>query len=661
MTERGTIADTSTGLEGAQVGYEHMRFRVNPEIFSRFPGYCVGVVVATGLENAAIDVSGTLEASIREAGVAFGKDGRSIGTSEIEIWREAFNTFGINPGEFPSSLEALIRTVVDGTGPSPINPAVDLANALSLRYRLPIGAHDIDRLRGDFEVRLAMAGDRFAPLGRLELEDVPAGEPVYADENEVRTRRWVWRLGERGKVTEASTNVFFPIDGFAGKNDGQVRQAVDDLSELLAGNLGAKTFKLFVDRTEPECTLPVPVRHGPDEIDHLLGRNIVDVLPREGLERRLRNGEKLRIYLGVDPTSASIHIGHAIALRKLRDFQRLGHKVIFLIGDFTGRIGDPADKSAMRQQLTSEEVSHNATSYVEQAGRILDIDSPTNPIEVRYNADWWDRMHARDMIELAANFTAQQMMQRDMFQKRLEENKPIGLHEFLYPLLQGYDSVALNTDIEIGGTDQTFNMLAGRTLVAALQGREKYVMTGRILEGTDGRKMSKSFNNTVGITDPPFDMYGKLMSLRDELIQDYFELCTDASDAELSEISTQIDAGVNPMELKKRLAFNLVETYHDRESAVAAQRRFESEIQQKQLPAEIPEAQISRLENWSIVDLLTTTAQAESKSEARRLVRQGSVYLDSEQISDPRATVRVNEGAVLRSRRRKFVRLVQGG
>ena len=661
MTERGILADTSTGLEGTGVGSEYMRFRVAPEIYSRFPDYYVGVVVATGLDNASIDVSGTLEASIREAGAAFGSDGTSIDTSEVRVWREAFNTIGINPGEFPSSIEALIRTAVDGTGPSPINPAVDLANAVSLRYQLPIGAHDIDKLRGDLEVRLGRAGDRFAPLGKLELEDVPAGEPVYADENEVRTRRWVWRLGERGKVTEASTNVFFPIDGFAGNSDARVREAVRDLSELLEGKLGARTRTFFVERTRSECTLPVPARHGPDDIDYLLGRNVVDVLPREGLERRLRNGEKLRIYLGVDPTSSSIHIGHAIALRKLRDFQRLGHKVIFLIGDFTGRIGDPADKSAMRQQLTSEEVSQNATSYVEQAGRILDIDSPKNPIEVRYNADWWDRMHARDMIELAANFTAQQMIQRDMFQKRLQENKPIGLHEFLYPLLQGYDSVALNTDIEIGGTDQTFNMLAGRTLVAALQGREKYVITGRMLEGTDGRKMSKSFNNTVGITEPPFEMYGKLMSLRDELIQDYFELCTAASDGELSEISDRLHAGVNPMELKKRLAFQVVEIYHDREAAGAAQRRFEREIQQRQQPTEIPEAQVDRLEDWPIVDLLTSTNQAESKSEARRLVRQGSVYLDSEQIKDPRATVRVSEGAVLRSRRRKFVRLVQGG
>ena len=561
MTDRGTVADASGGTEATPAGHEHMRFRVAPEIFDRFPDYCVGAVVATVLDNGAADVNDTLNASIQQTRAAANEDSGRI-EAATEVWRRAFGDVEIDPEEFPSSIEALIRAAVQGTGPNPINPAVDLANAVSLRYGLPIGAHDLDKLRGDFEVRLARQGEKFAALGNLELAEVPVGEPVYADENEVRTRRWVWRLGERGKVTEVSTNVFFPIDGFAGQNEEQVRKAVRDLSELLEDKLGARTHTFFVDQTQPECALPVPARHGPDDIDYLLGRNVVDVLPREGLERRLRNGEKLRIYLGVDPTSPSIHIGHAIALRKLRNFQRLGHKVIFLIGDFTGRIGDPADKSAMRQQLTSEEVSHNAASYVEQAGRILDIESPTNPIEVRYNADWWDKMHARDMIELAANFTAQQMIQRDMFQKRLQENKPIGLHEFLYPLLQGYDSVALNTDIEIGGTDQTFNMLAGRTLVAALQGREKYVITGRMLEGTDGRKMSKSFNNTVGITDPPFDMYGKLMSLRDELIRDYFELCTDASDGELSEISDRLQAGVNPMDLKKRLAFDVVEIYH---------------------------------------------------------------------------------------------------
>ena len=658
MIESGTMAEKSNDLDGNQIGRQYMRFRVSQEIFSRFPDYCVGIVVATGLNNESVGSGDTLACAIQEARAALGRNGGSKDTANVALWRDAFASFGLDPVEFPSSVEAMIRAAVEGSGPNPINPAVDLANAVSLRCQLPIGAHDIDKLRGDFEVRLSTAGDRFAPLGSLELEDVPAGEPVYADESEVRTRRWVWRLGERGKVTKASENVFFPIDGFAGKSDAQVRHAIQDLSELLAGKLGARTHRLFVDRTQPECTLPVPARHGPDDIDYLLGRNVVEVLPREGLERRLRNGEKLRIYLGVDPTSSSIHVGHAIALRKLREFQRLGHKVVFLIGDFTGRIGDPADKSAVRKQLSSEEVNHNASSYVEQAGRILDINSPTNPIEVRYNADWWDKMNARDIIELAANFTAQQMLQRDMFQKRLQENKPIGLHEFFYPLLQGYDSVALNTDIEIGGTDQTFNMLAGRTLVAALQSREKYVMTGPLLEGTDGRKMSKSFNNTVGITDSPFEMYGKLMSLRDELIANYFELCTDASEAELADISTQFEAGVNPMGLKKQLAFNVVEIYHDRPAAVAAQQRFEQEIQRKQLPAEIPEARIARLEDWPIVDLLTTTEQAESKSEARRLVRQGSVSLDSVQIKDPRATVTVNEGAVLRSRRRRFVRLV---
>src|SRR5262249_6028408 len=246
--------------------------------------------------------------------------------------------------------------------------------------------------------------------------------------------------------------------------------------------------------------------------EELLDRGFVEIIGREELERRLRAGEKIRVYLGVGPTSPVIHVGHAVSLRKLRKFQDLGNKGVLLLGAFNGRVGDPTDKRAARVQLTPEEVRENALTYVEQANRVLEVHSPTNPIEIRYNGEWWDKLTARDMIELAATFTAQQMLQRDMFQKRLEENKPIGLHEFLYPLLRGYDRVALGVAAEIGGTDQTFNMLAGRQLVRSLQDREKFVVTVPLLEGTDGRKMSKSYNNVIGVSEPPFEMYGKVMS-----------------------------------------------------------------------------------------------------------------------------------------------------
>jgi tyrosyl-tRNA synthetase len=346
-------------------------------------------------------------------------------------------------------------------------------------------------------------------------------------------------------------------------------------------------------------------------------------------------------------------------LRKLRKFQDLGSKVILLIGDFTGRIGDPTDKSAARVQLSRDEVFENASSYVEQANTILDVWSPTNPIEVRYNGEWWDKLTSRDMIELAANFTAQQMLQRDMFQRRLEENKPIGLHEFLYPLLQGYDSIALEVDAEIGGTDQTFNMLAGRTLVRVLQNREKFVLTVQLLEGPDGRKMSKSFGNVIGLTDLPYEMYGKLMSTKDELIARYFELLTDVPETELAEMARQIASStVNPMVLKKRLAFDIVSQFHSLEAARAAQERFEREIQNREMPTELPEVVFPRGGSWSIVDLLTELKLATSKSDAKRLVEGGSVQIDGERVTDPRALIAVHPGLIVRGRRRQYVRVL---
>ncbi|HVC34827.1 MAG TPA: tyrosine--tRNA ligase, partial [Chloroflexota bacterium] len=383
------------------------------------------------------------------------------------------------------------------------------------------------------------------------------------------------------------------------------------------------------------------------------------VFGRDELERRLRAGEKIRIYLGLDPTSPVIHLGHAVALRKLRQLQDLGHQIIFLIGDFTGRIGDPTDKTALRVALTHAEVLTNASSYVQQASRVLDVQSATNPVKVRYNGEWWDKLTARDMIELAANFTVQQMLQRDMFQRRLDENKPIGLHEFLYPLLQGYDSVALEVDAEIGGTDQTFNMLVGRTLVRVTQDREKFVITVPLLEGTDGRKMSKSFQNTIGIAEPPFEMYGKVMSLKDELIVRYFELLTDVPEQQLDEMREWMARGaVNPMELKKRLAFDLVSQFHTPEAAQAAQERFAREIQRHEVPTEIPEVTLPRGGDWPIADLLVELQLASSKSEARRLVEQGGVSIDGEKIADPWAVIAVWPGMVVRGRRRHFARIV---
>ncbi|MHB9090121.1 MAG: tyrosine--tRNA ligase, partial [Chloroflexota bacterium] len=530
-----------------------MQFRIAPEVLAQFPDFCVGGVVAVGLNNRG---SARELLKVAEADAVAALATNPLATDPaLDAWRRAFVQLGVDPERFPSAVEALLRRVAAGEQLPSISAAVDLGNAVSLRYRVPVGAHDLDHLHGDFVVRAGREADRFTPMGQTESEAVPVGEIVYADEAEVRTRRWVWRLGERAKVTPASQNIFFPIDGFVDVNDDAVRAATTALAERVWRHLGAEVSTFFVDARHPVAEMAAPVHRPLDPIEHLLTRGISEVIPLDEAERRLRAGEKVRIYIGIDPTSRVIHLGHAVSLRKLREFQKLGHKVVFLIGDFTGRIGDPTDRTAARVQLTREQVQENATSYIEQAGKILDLHSPENPIEIRYNGDWWDNLTARDMIELAANFTVQQMLQRDMFQRRLEENKPIGLHEFLYPLLQGYDSVALDVDAEIGGTDQTFNMLAGRTLVRALKEKDKFVVTVPLLEGTDGRKMSKSFGNVIGVTDPPYDMFARVMSLKDELIVRYFDLCTDTSETELEKIARQLAAGsVNPMDLKKRLA-----------------------------------------------------------------------------------------------------------
>src|SRR3989344_1874982 len=329
--------------------------------------------------------------------------------------------------------------------------------------------------------------------------------------------------------------------------------------------------------------------------NQLLEKNIDSIYPsRDALEAKLKSDKQLKIYLGIDPTSPEIHIGNAIALWKLKEFQSAGHTVILLVGDFTGMVGDPSDKTATRKKLTREEVLTNAKTYKDQASKILNF-SGKNPARLEFNSAWLSKLTFEDIIELSANFTVQQMIERDMFQKRLEEKKPIGIHEFLYPLMQGYDSVAMDIDIELGGTDQAFNMLIGRTLMKIIKSKEKFVLTLPLLEGTDGRKMSKSYDNTIALNDSPNNMYGKIMSLKDELIVKYFELCTDMEEKDLKHSKHQLeDKSVNPMDLKKKLAFEITKRYHGKSEAEKAEKEFVRVFQKRGGPSEIQEITLSK-------------------------------------------------------------------
>ena len=373
------------------------------------------------------------------------------------------------------------------------------------------------------------------------------------------------------------------------------------------------------------------------ELD-ILESNIENIYPsKEALLRKLQSDNKLKVYLGIDATSPEIHIGHAVALWKLRRFQDAGQKVILLVGDFTGMIGDPSDKTAVRKKLSREEVLENAHQFKSQASRILNF-SGKNPAGLEFNSRWLSKLSLEDLIELAGNFTVQQLIERDMFRKRLTERRPIGLHEFLYPILQGYDSVALDVDVEIGGSDQTFNMLIGRQLLKTLKNKEKFVISLPLLPGTNGKKMSKSENNIIGTEESPNEMYGKVMSLRDELTTKYFKLCTLLSKDEVTKIEEELaENKKNTMEAKKRLAFEIVKLYHGEKVAFAAQNEFVNVFQKGARSSNVVVVEKPRsILPTSYAKVATISGGTKSISEAIRLAENKGLKIDGKSINNAR-------------------------
>ena len=367
-------------------------------------------------------------------------------------------------------------------------------------------------------------------------------------------------------------------------------------------------------------------------IEEILTRSIDAIYPsREVLEGMLKTDKKLRVYMGIDPTATYAHLGHAtnyIVLKRLHD---LGHKIIVLIGDFTAMIGDPSDKTAARKRLTKEQVSENLRSFKEQIGKILDFNDVNNPIEFRFNSEWLSKLNFEEIVDLSSNFTVQQMIERDVFKKRVAEKKPLYVHEFFYPLMQGYDSVALEADVEIGGTDQTFNMLAGRTLVKAIQNREKVVVTTTLLENpvTGEKLMSKSLGTGIGLDEEPNEMYGKTMALPDEAIIQCFIDCTYLTMDEIRQLESDLKSGTNPRDIKARLAFEIVKMYHNAAAAQKAQENFENVFSRKENPENIEERSV---ESKDIVNIMVEVGYATSKSGARRLVEQKAVRVDGEVV-----------------------------
>jgi tyrosyl-tRNA synthetase len=387
-------------------------------------------------------------------------------------------------------------------------------------------------------------------------------------------------------------------------------------------------------------------------INRILNKAVEQILPdKQTLEKKLLSGEKLNIYQGFDPTAPTLHIGHTVGMRKLEDFRKLGHNVIFLIGDFTARIGDPSDKTEARESarkaLTKEEISENLKLYVEQASHVIDIENKENPVKILYNSAWLEKLDFGDIIELASEFTVQQMIKRSMFQKRLEQDKPIYLNEFMYPLMQGYDSVMMDIDVEVGGNDQLFNMLAGRDMVRNHLDKEKIVITGKLLTTAGGEKMGKSEGNMIKLNDNPKDIYGKVMAFTDDLIVEGFELLTSADLDEVENIKKRFESDENPMELKKELAYRVTSELKSEDGAKSAEEYFESVFQNKDADVDLEEVNVEK-EEFDILELIIEVDLAPSKSQARRLVEQGAVKIDEEKVEDWQETVKLTKPIVLK-------------
>ncbi|MBI2031014.1 MAG: tyrosine--tRNA ligase [Candidatus Levybacteria bacterium] len=390
-----------------------------------------------------------------------------------------------------------------------------------------------------------------------------------------------------------------------------------------------------------------------DKIDRILTRGVANIIPGIDELRKILHDKRLNVYLGIDPTAPRIHLGHAVPLIKLAKFAELGHNVTLLIGDFTALIGDTSDKESERPVLTPEEIEKNFKTYKKQAEKILDF----SKVQVKNNSEWLKKLTFAEIIRLTQQFSFGDFASRELIKKRLSAGKYVGLHEALYPAMQGYDSYYMDTDLQIGGTDQTFNMQAGRTLQKKWRNKDSFILTTEFLSGTDGRKMSKTWNNAIWIDDKPNDMYTKIMSINDDSIIQYFTLVTRVQNEEIENINNRLEKGESPLDIKKELAFEIVKMLDGEKIAKDAQNHFQKTVRDRQLPVNLPIYKYSGETNVKIDDLILLAKLAESKSEAKRLLEQGGVEIDRVKITNPNSEIKVKNDMVIKVGKRKFIKI----
>jgi len=673
------ITDNNLLIQNQNMANLQKKFLVTEKIFSKFPDAKFGALVIKNLDNTKSnpEINNELDSIIklmREQN----QDKNIDELPNIKKWREVFNSLGLNKDVLPSHEALLRRVLKEGKLPD-INPLVNIYNIISLKNLIPIGGHDIDKVK---EIRIdETTGDEtFQIMNSNENEKINKEEIVYASEEKILTRNFVWRQSDTSKTDKSTKNVFIPIDNALGDmSDDEIKKIATETAQMVIKHLGGEAFFVIINKENnsiefskfndliiktdnwfskyqkiPKLT-PSKMAVITDEkmIDKALDRGVAEIIGgREELKKILLSGKKIRLYCGIDPTANFLHVGHFIWLRKLAQFQKLGHEVIFMIGGFTAMIGDP-DKLASRKPLTKEEVCHNFQSYEETANRIIDLKWNQNPITMLNNYDWLSQIKLKDWLSVMSSVTMQHILSHEMFATRLKKQLPVRLHEVMYPLMQGFDSVVMNIDLEVGGMDQRFNMLTGRVLNRELQNKEKFIITLKILADNEGVKMGKTTGNAISSKDEASDMFGKIMSWSDGVMPQAFESLTDF---DLEQIKKEIET--NPMDAKKKLAFSIVSMVKRKNEALEAQKHFEKTVQSKETPDEIPVLKTPHsIKLLDLIKLIQNQGFLQSVSEGRRLAEQGGFQIDGVKMQDIEEQLDLKSGQIIKIGKRKFVKI----
>ncbi len=635
-----------------------MRFVLEPSVSKKMSDdYTVYFAVLSGLEFVDDDQDQfqKWQADFRKK-----QDGVYPHKDVLDAWQTAFaNLDLLKSGVQVSLANMLDRIVIDGKDLAPVHPLVDFYNQFVLEQGIAVGAYDLDRVGEEVTLKMATGNETFLQLGKSEYVNVEPDEVILTDENETMCRFWVWKQSETTKIRKFTKNILFRFE-VQGMDRPEAELAILKFLEAVKGKFAAKSadfVKLNAAKPEAEIALPKLVIESKarlNTVKELMHRGVAEVNVYDDLTEKLLSGLKLRIKFGIDPTGADLTLGHAVPLRKLKQFQQAGHQIVLLFGTFTGQIGDPTGKSQTRKQLTKDDVLQNTKTYLEQAAKILD----TKDIELVYNHEWLEGMSFADVLQLAGNFTVAQMLERDMFHERMKNGKEINLVEFMYPLMQGYDSVPIKADVEIGGTDQLFNMMCARPIQKRFGLEPQNVMTVPLMVGLDGKeKMSKSLGNYIALNDSAKDMYGKTMSIPDHLIVNYFELATDLPMTEIKEIETMLHLGsINPRDLKMRLAREIVTEFYDAEAAKYEEEQFITVFQKGELPDEIPLFEFDEAE-MPIIELLLKCNLIATSSEGRRLIDGGGLKLNDAKVTDINLIVDLASENLLQAGKRKFARV----